>query len=142
LGKIGKALVTLQPGQSQLKREVSRVVKIMASLGLSVCGLVVVVYGLTRGSWLSGFLIGITIAMSLLPEEFPVVLTVFLALGAWRISRRNVLTRTASAIEVLGSATVLCVDKTGTLTQNQMAVHKLFASGRSYAVNDVSREGL
>jgi Ca2+-transporting ATPase len=137
LGKIGKALVTLHPGQSQLKREVSRIVKIMASFGLSVCGLVAVAYGLTRGSWLSGLLVGITMAMSLLPEEFPVVLTVFLALGAWRISRRNVLTRTASAIEALGSATVLCVDKTGTLTQNQMAVHKLFASGQSYAVGGV-----
>jgi Ca2+-transporting ATPase len=142
LGKIGKALVTLQPGQSQLKREVSRVVKIMASFGLSVCGLVAVVYGLTRGNWLSGLLVGITMAMSLLPEEFPVVLTVFLALGAWRISRRNVLTRTASAIEALGSATVLCVDKTGTLTQNQMAVHKLFANGESYPVNDTSLDDL
>ncbi len=134
LGKIGKALVTLQPEQSQLKREVSRVVKVMASVGLSVCGLVAILYGLTRGNWLGGLLVGITMAMSLLPEEFPVVLTVFLALGAWRISRRNVLTRTASAVEALGSATVLCVDKTGTLTQNQMAIHKLFAGDRSYIV--------
>ena len=131
LGKIGKALVTLQPEQSQLKREVSRVVKVTASVGLSVCGLVAMVYGLARGNWLGGMLVGITMAMSLLPEEFPVVLTVFLALGAWRISRRNVLTRTASAVEALGSATVLCVDKTGTLTQNQMAIHKLFAGDQS-----------
>jgi len=138
LGKIGKALVTLQPEQSPLKREVSRVVKIMASFGLSVCALVAVVYGLTRGSWMSGLLVGITVAMALLPEEFPVVLTVFLALGAWRISRRNVLTRTATAIEALGSATVLCVDKTGTLTQNQMVVRKLFARGQSYSVQDAT----
>ena len=142
LGKIGKALETLQPEQSQLKQEVSRVVRIMATFGLSVCGLVAVVYGLTRGSWLSGLLVGITMAMSLLPEEFPVVLTVFQALGAWRISRKNVLTRAASAIEALGSVTVLCVDKTGTLTQNQMAVHKLFASGQSHAVNDAIRDDL
>ena len=142
LGKIGKALVTLQPEQTQLKREVSRVVRIMASLGLSICGLVAVVYGLTRGDWLSGLLVGITMAMSLLPEEFPVVLTIFLALGAWRISRRHVLTRTATAIEALGSATVLCVDKTGTLTQNQMAIHKLFASGQSYAVENATRSDL
>jgi P-type Ca2+ transporter type 2C len=140
LGKIGKALVTLQPEQSKLKQEISRVVKIMASFGISVCGLVAVVYGLTRGNWLSGLLVGITMAMSLLPEEFPVVLTVFLALGAWRISRKNVLTRAPTAIEALGSATVLCVDKTGTLTQNQMAVHKLFASGESYAVDDTTSE--
>ena len=89
LGKIGKALVTLQPEQSKLKQEISRVVKIMASFGLSVCVLVVVAYGFTRGNWLNGLLVGITMAMSLLPEEFPVVLTVFLALGAWRISART-----------------------------------------------------
>jgi len=136
LGKIGKALVTLQPEQSRLKQEVSRVVKVMATFGLSVCVLVAVTYGFTRGNWLNGLLVGITMAMSLLPEEFPVVLTVFLALGAWRISRKNVLTRAPTAIEALGSATVLCVDKTGTLTQNRMAVHKLFASGESYAVDD------
>ena len=138
LGKIGKALVTLQPEQSKLKQEISRVVKIMASFGISVCVLVAVTYGFTRGNWLSGLLVGITMAMSLLPEEFPVVLTVFLALGAWRISRKNVLTRAPTAIEALGSATVLCVDKTGTLTQNQMAVHKLFASGESYAVDETT----
>ena len=138
LGKIGKALVTLQPEQSKLKREVSRVVKIMATLGLSVCVLVAVVYGFTRSDWLNGLLVGITMAMSLLPEEFPVVLTVFLALGAWRISRKNVLTRAPTAIEALGSATVLCVDKTGTLTQNQMAIRELFANGQSYEVDHAS----
>ena len=142
LGKIGKALVALRPEQSKLKREVSRVVKIMAIVGLSVCVLVAVVYGLTRSDWLNGILVGITMAMSLLPEEFPVVLTVFLALGAWRISRKNVLTRAPTAIEALGAATVLCVDKTGTLTQNQMAVRKLFANGQSYAVDRTSESNL
>ena len=142
LGKIGKALVTLQPEQSQLKREVSRVVKIMATFGLSVCVLVAVVYGLTRGDRLNGLLVGITMAMSLLPEEFPVVLTVFLALGAWRISRKNVLTRAPTAIEALGAATVLCVDKTGTLTQNQMAIRRLSANGKSYAVDHARESNL
>ncbi|MGE5110026.1 MAG: cation-translocating P-type ATPase, partial [Acidobacteriaceae bacterium] len=136
LGKIGKSLVTLQPEQSQLKREVARVVKILATFGLSVCGLVAVIYGLTRADWLNGLLVGITMAMSLLPEEFPVVLTVFLALGAWRISRKNVLTRAPTAIEALGAATVLCVDKTGTLTQNRMAIRKLLVSGLSYTVDE------
>jgi Ca2+-transporting ATPase len=141
LGKIGKALETLQPEQSQLKKEVSRIVRVLATLGLSLCGGVAVIYGVTRSDWLSGILAGITAAMSLLPEEFPVVLTVFLALGAWRISRRNVLTRTSAAIEALGSATVLCVDKTGTLTRNQMVVRKLTAGGDSFAVDD-AREDL
>jgi Ca2+-transporting ATPase len=129
LGKIGKVLWAVEPEATNLQAEVNRLAGILAALGLSVCVVIAVVYGLTRESWVNGFLAGITTAMSLLPEEFPVVLTVFLALGAWRISQRRVLTRRSSAIEALGSATVLCVDKTGTLTQNRMAVQKLFAMG-------------
>ena len=91
--------------------------------------LVVVVYGLTRGNWIKGFLAGLSLAMATLPEEFPVVMTIFLALGAWRISRRNVLTRRAQAIETLGAATVLCTDKTGTLTHNRMTVTRLSVDG-------------
>ncbi len=129
LGKIGKALQSVEPETTRLQAEVNRLAAILAGIALSVCVVIVVVYGLTRESWISGFLVGITMAMSLLPEEFPVVLTVFLALGAWRISQRRVLTRRGNTIEALGSATVLCVDKTGTLTQNRMAVQKLFANG-------------
>ena len=92
----------------------------------------VIVYGLTRNNWLNGFLAGITLAMAMLPEEFPVVLTVFLALGAWRISQKRVLTRRVPAVETLGSASVLCVDKTGTLTMNQMSVRKVSVHGRFY----------
>ena len=98
-------------------------------MGIALCAIIVIVYGLTRFNWIEGFLAGITLAMAILPEEFPVVLTIFLALGAWRISQRNVLTRQIPAIETLGSATVLCVDKTGTLTQNRMSVAKFFAKG-------------
>ena len=94
---------------------------------------VVVTFAFTRGGgadvWKQGLLAGVAMAMATLPEEFPVVLTVFLALGAWRISRSNVLTRRMPAIETLGAATVLCVDKTGTLTQNQMTLRHLAASG-------------
>lgn len=136
LGKIGKSLQGVQSQEGSLKVEVNRLAGILATVGLSVCALVAVLYGLTRGSWLNGFLVGITMAMSLLPEEFPVVLTIFLALGAWRISRKNVLTRTAAAIESLGSATVLCVDKTGTLTQNRMSIQRLFTNGKSYQINE------
>jgi Ca2+-transporting ATPase len=139
LGRVGKALQTIELEVSHLKKETKRVVGIMGALGLSICALVALIYGLSSGSWLSGILVGITVAMSLLPEEFAVVLTVFLALGAWRISRRNVLTRRASAIETLGSATVLCVDKTGTLTQNQMSVRKLLANGQFHEF-DASRD--
>lgn len=138
LGRVGKALQTIEPEASHLKNETKRVVAIMGIAGLSICGLVALIYGRFSGSWLSGLLVGITAAMSLLPEEFVVVLTVFLALGAWRLSQRNVLTRRASAIETLGSATVLCVDKTGTLTQNRMTVKKLFADGQPQDVDGSS----
>ena len=91
----------------------------------------VVVYGITRGNWLQGVLSGVTLAMAMLPEEFPVVLTIFLALGAWRISQKNVLARRMAAVETLGAATVLCTDKTGTLTQNRMTIRMLRAAGKT-----------
>ena len=84
--------------------------------------IVAIAYGALRGHWAEAILAGVTLAMAILPEEFPVVLTVFLALGAWRISKHNVLTRRMPAIETLGATTVLCVDKTGTLTENRMQV--------------------
>ena len=93
-----------------------------------------VAYGLTRGSWLNGLLVGVTLAMALLPEELPIVLAVFFAMGAWRMSRKGVLTRRLPAIETLGSATVLCADKTGTLTENRMAVRALVAGDRELRV--------
>jgi P-type Ca2+ transporter type 2C len=101
--------------------------------------LVVVLYGLLRGSWIEAVLAGIAIGMSMLPEEFPVVLTVFMAMGAWRIGRVGVLTRRAAAIETLGSATVLCTDKTGTLTENRMSVAELWLpSGQVQIVGAIS----
>lgn len=142
LGRIGKDLQTLSTEPTRLQSEVSRLAGILAVLGLSLCGLIVVIYGVTRGSWVDGLLVGITTAMALLPEEFPVVLTIFLALGAWRISQRHVLTRRSNAIEALGSATVLCVDKTGTLTQNRMAVQQLCVNGRLLETSAVSATAL
>jgi Ca2+-transporting ATPase len=136
IGKIGKALQTLVPELSAIQRDTRRAVLIFAVIGLALCVLVTVLYGHTRGDWLNGLLAGITLAMAILPEEFPVVLTVFLALGAWRISQHGVLTRRPSAIETLGSTTVLCVDKTGTLTQNRMAVHRLWVPGKELDVQD------
>ena len=130
MGKIGAVLQSVEREETRLKGEISRIVRTIALIGVSLCAIIVVVYGFTRFNWIEGFLAGITLAMAILPEEFPVVLTVFLALGAWRISQKNVLTRQVPAIETLGSATVLCVDKTGTLTQNRMSVKKFFALGK------------
>ncbi|HEX5091191.1 MAG TPA: HAD-IC family P-type ATPase, partial [Burkholderiales bacterium] len=122
LGRIGASLATLQPGRTMLERETARIVRAVAVFALLLCLALAAAYGLARGDWLGGVLGGLTLAMAILPEEFPVVLTVFLALGAWRISRHGVLTRRMAAIEMLGAATVLCVDKTGTLTENRMAL--------------------
>lgn len=134
IGKIGKALESVDDEETPLQRETGRLVMQLAAFGLSLCALVVIVYGLTRSDWVHGMLAGITLAMAMLPEEFPVVLTIFLALGAWRISRSRVLTRRMPAVETLGSATVLCVDKTGTLTQNEMSVARLFADEQFHDV--------
>jgi len=129
IGRIGQTLATLDPEAPRLQAETSRIVAICAAGGLAVAALVVELYGLLRGSWLDAMLVGIATAMSLLPEEFPVVLTIFLAMGARRIARVGVLTRRAAAIETMGAATVLCTDKTGTLTQNRMEVAELWLSG-------------
>jgi Ca2+-transporting ATPase len=135
LGKIGKALESVEPEPTLLQKETDRLVRTVAVAALAVCAVVVVAYGLTRRDWTHGLLAGLTLAISLLPEEFPVVLTVFLALGAWRLARQRVLTRRAAAVETLGAITVLCVDKTGTLTLNRMAVARLFAGGQYYEVS-------
>lgn len=126
IGRIGRALESVEENPTRLKSEINRLVKRLTIIGAILCVSVVVVYTLTRGDLIKGLLAGITLAMAMLPEEFPVVFAIFMAIGAWRISKKRVLTRKASAIETLGSATVLCTDKTGTLTENCMEVSQLY----------------
>ncbi len=142
MGKIGKALQTVVIEETRLQKETRRLVRIFSIAGLSLCAAVVILDGLTRAEWLNGMLVGIALAMAMLPEEFPVILTIFLALGAWRISQHRVLTRRVPAIETLGSATVLCVDKTGTLTLNRMSVSKILAWSEFYDVANHERHPL
>lgn len=125
IGKIGSSLAKLEIETPHLQSQMRRLVIIFAMAGAAVSIAVVVLYGLLRGGWLEGVLAGIAVGMSMLPEEFPMVLAVFMAMGAWRISRVRVLTRRASAIETLGAASVLCTDKTGTLTENRMTIAEL-----------------
>jgi Ca2+-transporting ATPase len=125
IGQIGQSLSTLETEPPRLQTETRRLVRLCAMGGGAICVLTVLLYGLLRGSWLDAILAGIALGMSMLPEEFPVVLTIFMAMGAWRISQAHVLTRRAAAIETLGSATVLCTDKTGTLTENRMSIAEL-----------------
>ena len=122
MGKIGHTLQSIETEQPRLQLQMRWLVRDFAIIGALLGGLTVLLYGLLRGSWLEAMLGGIALGMSLLPEEFPLVMAVFMAMGAWRISRARVLTRRASAIETLGATTVLCTDKTGTLTENQMTV--------------------
>ncbi len=131
MGRIGAALGKVEPTKTPLQQSIGGLVRVLAAFGL---GLSLALAGLvvrTTGSWSEGLLAGITLALSALPEEFPMVLMVFLSLGAWRLSRHQVLTRRAAAIETLGAATVLCVDKTGTLTRNRMTVARLWAAGEA-----------
>ncbi|MCA1466442.1 cation-translocating P-type ATPase [Bradyrhizobium sp. IC3195] len=125
IGKIGLSLRGLQAEPPRLQQQTARLVRLCFLGGTIISLAAIVLYGVSRGDWLQALLAGVAIGMSMLPEEFGVVLTVFMAMGAWRISQARVLTRRAAAIEVLGSATVLCTDKTGTLTQNQMSVAEL-----------------
>ncbi len=129
IGKIGQTLSALGTEPTRLQAQIRRLVRAFAMVGAAVSILAVLLYGTLRGGWLDAVLAGIALGMSMLPAEFPVVLTVFMAMGAWRISRARVLTRRAAAIETLGSATVLCTDKTGTLTQNHMSIAELRLPG-------------
>jgi Ca2+-transporting ATPase len=130
MGRIGASLARLDPGRTRLEEETGRVVRVIAAVALALCVAVALLYYVLRGDAVAGVLAGLTLAMALLPEEFPVVLTIFLALGAWRISRHGVLTRRMPAIEMLGATTVLCCDKTGTLTENRMTVVGTWSGGR------------
>ncbi len=126
IGQIGGHLANIRPDAPRLRRETGLIVKLAGIGGILIAASVTLAYGFFRGGWLDAVLAGIAIGMAMLPEEFPVVLVTFMAMGAWRISKANVLTRRAAAIETLGSVTVLCTDKTGTLTENHMAVAALW----------------
>ena len=132
LGRIGRSLVGLGGEATPIQQETRRVVKRVATVGLALAAGLAVAYWLSSGDWLHGLLAGLTLAMAVLPEELPVVLTLFLGLAAWRLARERVLARSIPAVELLGATTVLCVDKTGTLTANRMAVRRLWTEVAGY----------
>ncbi|MEY8875898.1 MAG: HAD-IC family P-type ATPase, partial [Leptothrix sp. (in: b-proteobacteria)] len=137
LGRIGASLAEIASPVTPLTQQTRRLVRIYSVIGLALSALVVGLSGWQRGDWTGALLAGITLAMSMLPEELLLILTVFMAMGAWRLSRQQVLARRAATIEALGAATVLCTDKTGTLTRNQMTVAELLA----VAVADANTPG-
>lgn len=132
VGRIGVELGEATEGATLVQRDVRRIVGIIGVLAIGFCLLVAAAYGIVRDDWLAGALAGLTLAISLVPEEFPMVLTIFMALGALRLARHNVLVRRAAVIETLGATTLLCVDKTGTLTENKMSLRCVWRSGRRY----------
>lgn len=130
MGRIGKALSEVSTEKTTLQKEVKKIVKGVFIIAILLCTTIIVAYGIIQHDRIQGLLSWLTLAMGILPEEFPIVLTVFLAIGARRMSKKNVLTRKMAAVETLWAATVLCSDKTGTITRNKMTVAKLYSEGK------------
>jgi Ca2+-transporting ATPase len=136
IGKIGKSLEMIKDEDTLLHKETAKIVRSVAIIALILCVIVVLVYVFLKGNLIQGILAGLTLGMAMLPEEFPVVLLIFLTLGSWRISKKKVLTRRSAVIETLGAATVLCTDKTGTLTLNKMSLSQFFFANEYYNIGD------
>ena len=141
-GRIGLSLATIEQVPTLLQQTVGRLVRLFGGIALAVSALLLVLYGLLRGDWLEGTLAAIALAMAMLPEEFPMALAVFLALGAWRLAQVQVLVRRPAVVETLGAASVLCVDKTGTLTENHMRVRALVAGGATFELAGAAARAL
>jgi len=136
VGGIGASLASIDPAATTLQGAIAGLVRAFAVFGaLTSVGLVVLVH-MTGGSWVEGILAGLALAMAMLPEEFPMALAIFVALGAERLARVQVLTRRPAIIETLGAATVLATDKTGTLTANRMDLAALACDGEELRLDD------
>lgn len=142
IAKIGKSIESTISLPTKLEYETRTLVKKVAWIASLICIMVGVFYTLLNNNWISGALVGLSLAMAILPNELPAVLTIFMALGAWRLAHKRVLTRKLSALENLGSITVLCVDKTGTLTLNQMSIQQIYSNGKSIDLNQHASNSL
>jgi Ca2+-transporting ATPase len=138
VGRIGAALAATQEVESGLQRASRGLIRRLTLIALALAVSLSLISWLWDGrTVLESLLSGIALAMAILPEEIPVILTVFLALGAWRISKSNVLTRRVAAVEALGAITLLAVDKTGTLTQNRMQITELAVADSIITVDEL-----
>lgn len=135
-GKIGQDILSVPQQPTPLEKQTRRLIKICAFIGLGMFIMVFLVTLTHSKDVIESILSGITLAMAMIPEEFPVILTVFLAMGAWRLARKNSLIRRMPSVETLGAVSVLCVDKTGTLTKNQMTVQETY-SYKNYSTNEL-----
>lgn len=136
IGQIGAALHGIREQPTLIQRDIRWLISRIGILAMLFCVAVAAAYGLIRHDWFQGALSGLTLAISLIPEEFPMVLVIFMALGAWRMAKHNVLVRRSAVIETLGATTLLCADKTGTITQNQMALRRVWRAGHGHELSD------
>ncbi|MBU6324561.1 MAG: cation-translocating P-type ATPase [Bacteroidetes bacterium] len=141
-GSIGASLNAIQTGPTRLQSELKRLIRVLGLAGIGICIMLVFLFFAKGTAFIPSLLHGLSAAMAILPEEFPVVMTVFLALGAWRLSRSQVLTRQPAAIETLGASSILCTDKTGTITLNKMSLHSLFTDGKRCTTQDPDARNL
>jgi Ca2+-transporting ATPase len=140
LGKIGKSLKEKIDDSTPLQIITRRIVKKLSLITGALTLFVIFFYWMSDQKLMDGVLAGLTLAMALMPNELPAVLLIFLAMGAWRISKRKVLTRKVPAVEALGGITTLCVDKTGTLTQNKMSIHGLWNGAQALTLRPQMQE--
>ncbi|MFN8237865.1 MAG: HAD-IC family P-type ATPase [Chitinophagales bacterium] len=126
LGKIGKSLESIEEEETPLQQQINHFVRLMAFTGIFIFLIVWGINYFRSGQLLDSLLKALTLAMSILPEEIPVAFTTFMALGAWRLMKMGIIVKQTKTVETLGSATVICTDKTGTITENKMSLAKLF----------------
>ena len=138
VGQIGESILNIKEEISPLQIQIRRFVKGMAVIGLVVFLMVCIFSFIKTGDLVKSLLSGLTLAMSVLPEEIPVAFTTFMALGAWKLMRHGIIIKRSSIVETLGSTTVICTDKTGTITENTMHLKHLYdyGSDRTYEENE------
>lgn len=126
LGELGKSIHNIQKGKTPLQKQINTFVKWMALAGGIIFLIIWGINYIKSRDVLDSLLKGLTIAMSVLPEEIPVALATFMALGAWRLMKMGIIVKETSTVEALGAATVLCTDKTGTITENRMELYQVY----------------
>jgi P-type Ca2+ transporter type 2C len=141
LGKIGKSIETIQEEKTPLQIQISDFVKKMSVIGLVIFALVWAINFYNSGLFLSSLLKALTLAMSIIPEEIPVAFTTFMALGSWRLMKMGIIVKQTKTVETLGSANVICVDKTGTITENKMSLAQWFVLSNN-TITDIKNYNL
>jgi len=137
-GKLGNLLQNIKTLNTPLQQKIHRLVSFIAFIALAAAVTIAILLTL-HDNFVTGLLGGLTLAMSLIPEEFPVVFSVFLVMGVWRMTKQNALVREMAMVETLGSATVICTDKTGTLTEGKMSINKIYYNGATVSKDDIRK---